>query len=584
MKLFAQLGLTSLLVAGLSPLPYAPLGPSAVWAEEPYSPVKCKAQGSYDSANSVNVYGTRKAVGASNSLAPSAPPPPSLQARPVSKESRVETKQPPTMMAPPPALSVSVPPRLEPMAVVQDLEKYDGRPVSSVFRTSEAPVSTFGADVDTAAYANTRRMLKDGKTPPSEAVRTEEMINYFRYDYTPPTSKSQPFSVTTDVAQTPWNAQSRLLRIGIKAYDTPRNQRPASNLVFLIDVSGSMSSDDKLPLVISALKQLGENLRPDDKVSIVVYAGAAGIVLEPTYEKKYIDQALSCLSAGGSTAGGQGMQLAYDTARTNYIDGGINRVIMATDGDFNVGISTTDAMESLVKTNAKSGVTLTVLGFGTGNINDEGMEHMADFGNGNYAYIDSMIEARKVLDQELDATLFTVAKDVKFQIEFNPAYVAQYRLIGYENRTLAEQDFDNDKVDSGDIGSGHQVTALYEIIPVDAKGWLPDRHFTANQSSPSDHSNQMAWLKLRYKPADGDTSTLIEQPIMAATLKTTAQPNGDFAFATAVAAFGQILRHDPYMNDFTMKDVRTLAGTQNDYLRQEFLVLTSLAESQAPKP
>ena len=359
----------------------------------------------------------------------------------------------------------------------------------------------------------------------------------------------------------------------------PRTARPAANLVFLIDVSGSMESPDKLPLVKSALGLLADQLRPDDKVSIVVYAGNAGIVLEPTHEGKYVHQALECLTAGGSTAGGAGIALAYATAKANMIPNGINRVILATDGDFNVGVTEGPDLEKLVKQNMEGGITLTTLGFGTGNYNEAMMEHIADVGNGNYAYIDSASEARKVLDDELSATLFTVAKDVKIQVEFNPKYVSQYRLIGYENRALAEEDFSNDAVDAGDMGAGHQVTALYEIVPAGAEGWLPDRHFDANQKTAEGHGNDMVWLKLRYKLPKADDSQLIEEGIPAAELADAKPASGDMAFAAAVAGYGEILREDKYLGHYSLADARALAGDQTDYRRQEFLELTRLAET-----
>jgi Ca-activated chloride channel homolog len=314
----------------------------------------------------------------------------------------------------------------------------------------------------------------------------------------------------------------------------------------------------------------------------VVYAGAAGIVLDPTNKATYVKQALDCLSAGGSTAGGQGMELAYATAKANFIKGGINRVIMATDGDFNVGISSNDGIEAIVKKHREEGITLTTLGFGQGNYNEAMMEHVADVGNGNYAYIDSAMEAQKVLDEEMASTIFTIAKDVKIQLEFNPAHVKQYRLIGYENRLLAEEDFDNDKVDAGDIGSGHQVTALYEIVPTNAKGWLPARRYEANRSAQpqSGKPGEMAWLKLRYKLPNGDTSMLIERPIAASTLGNAAPPHGDMAFVSAVAAYGQKLRGDKYLGSYSWSDIRSLAGQQQGYLRGEFIKLTGLAGSQ----
>ncbi|MDO6415458.1 von Willebrand factor type A domain-containing protein [Sphingomonas sp. BIUV-7] len=461
----------------------------------------------------------------------------------------------------------------------QDQERYAGKAVAPIHAVADEPVSTFSIDVDTGAYANVRRMLNQGQRPPVAAVRTEELLNYFRYDYPVPASRAAPFSITTDVSRTPWNKDTRLLRVGLRGYDVGASKRPAANLVFLIDVSGSMNSPDKLPLVKSALNLLADRLTPRDHVSIVVYAGAAGIVLEPTSDPAYVHQAIDCLSAGGSTAGGAGIALAYATARATRIPGGINRVILATDGDFNVGAASDESLEQLVKRNRDDGITLTSLGFGQGNYNESMMEKIADVGNGNYAYIDSALEARKVLDDELSATLVTIAKDVKIQIEFNPAVVSEYRLIGYENRALAEEDFKNDAVDAGDMGAGHQVTALYEIVPTGAAGWLPARHFAANRTAAGAASgSELAWLKLRYKLANGAASTLVERPVKASTIASAVGPKGDQAFAAAVAAYGQILREDSHFNGFTLADTRRLAGVQSDYRRQEFLELTRLAE------
>lgn len=463
----------------------------------------------------------------------------------------------------------------------EDRERYQGKDVASIKAVADEPVSTFSVDVDTGSYANVRRFLTQGQLPPEAAVRTEEMINYFRYDYPVPQDRSRPFSVTTDMATTPWNKDTRLLRIGIKGFDVPANERPPANLVFLVDVSGSMNSQDKLPLVKTALAMLAERLGPKDKVSIIVYAGAAGIVLEPTNKAAYVKQALDCLSAGGSTAGGQGMELAYATAKAHFIKGGINRVIMATDGDFNVGISSNEGIEAIVKKHREAGITLTALGFGQGNYNEAMMERIADVGNGNYSYIDSAIEAQKVLDEEMAATIFTIAKDVKIQLEFNPQAVKEYRLIGYENRLLAEEDFDNDKVDAGDIGSGHQVTALYEIVPADGKGWMPERRYPENRVlEPWGKASEMGWLKLRYKLPEGDTSMLIEQPIAMRMLSSARPPAGDMAFVTAVAAYGQKLRGDKYLGSFGWPQIRALAGEQKGYLREEFLKLTNLAASK----
>ena len=547
-------------------------------------PVRChRGEGDYGfyRQQPIRVRGSRtRENAAGKAVAP--PPPPTA---------------PPPLMTSPPQLSSQVvvgaadasarrmpPPYPMPYPMPRDesRERYSGKEVAAIKAVAQDPVSTFSVDVDTGSYANVRRFLTQGQTPPAEAVRTEEMLNYFRYDYATPQDRSRPFAVSTDMALTPWNTETRLLRVGIKGFDLPRDKRPPANLVFLVDVSGSMFSPDKLPLVKSSLALLADRLSPQDKVSIVVYAGAAGIVLEPTNKAHYVKAALDCLQAGGSTAGGQGMELAYATARANYIRGGVNRVIMATDGDFNVGISSNEGIEAIVKKNRECGITLTTLGFGQGNYNEAMMEKIADIGNGNYAYIDSAIESQKVLDDEMAATLFTIAKDVKIQIEFNPALVKEYRLIGYENRILAEEDFNNDKVDAGDIGAGHQVTALYEIVPASGRGWLPDRRYEANrvEARPAGPASELAWLKLRYKLPDGDKSMLIERPVSAAMIRSAVAPRGDMAFAASVAAFGQKLRGDKYMGDFSYRDIRQLAGDQRGYLREEFLKLTSLAESR----
>jgi Ca-activated chloride channel homolog len=490
-------------------------------------------------------------------------------------------------VAEPPVVSAGriAPPGIvaRPQPLPESRERYAGKEVAAIRATADAPVSTFSVDVDTGAYSNVRRMLNEGQLPPAEAVRTEELLNYFRYDYPRPQDRMQPFSVTTDIAQTPWNESTRLLRIGLRGYDVTGSARPAANLVFLVDVSGSMDEPDKLPLVKQSLQMLAERLGPRDRVSIVVYAGAAGIVLAPTNDKRAVNEALGCLDAGGSTAGGHGIALAYDVARRTMIPGGVNRVILATDGDFNVGQSSDEAMIALVKKNRDDGITLTALGFGTGNYNESMMEKIADVGNGNYSYIDSPFEARKVLDDELSATLFTIAKDVKMQVEFNPAVVSQYRLIGYENRALAEEDFANDTVDAGDIGAGHQVTALYEIVPAGIQGWLPERRFAANRVAPAgDPAGEAAWLKLRYKLPGASASRLIETPVTAAALRAAGVPRGDMAFAVAVAAYGQKLRGDKYLGGFSFADARRLAGQSGDPLRRQFVALTRRAEEARP--
>lgn len=459
-------------------------------------------------------------------------------------------------------------------------EKYDGKEVSPVKLTSAEPVSTFSVDVDTGAYANARRFLTQGMMPPQDAVRTEEMINYFRYDYAKPKDRSQPFTVTTDVAKSPWNPGTYLMRIGLRGYDIESAERPPANLVFLMDVSGSMNSADKLPLVKTALSGLAGELSPKDTVAIVVYAGAAGMVLEPTSDTAKIRRALDSLEAGGSTAGGAGIELAYRIAEDNFIKGGVNRVILATDGDFNVGVSDTKALIELIEKKRDSGITLTTLGFGQGNYNEAMMEQIANHGNGNYAYIDTALEAKKVLGDEMSSTLFTIAKDVKIQVEFNPAVIAQYRLVGYENRALREEDFDNDLVDAGDIGAGHQVTAIYEVVPVGGKGWIaPRRYEDAPARAAAARMAEAANVKLRFKLPDGATSRLIEQAVPASAITSAAAPTGDFAFAAAVAAFGQVLRGDEMMMGYDFDDIAKLANEQDDFWRQEFLQLNALAES-----
>ena len=457
-------------------------------------------------------------------------------------------------------------------------ERYDGEEVSPVKIVSAEPVSTFSVDVDTGAYANARRFLRQGVTPPRDAVRTEEMINYFRYDYDRPRGREVPFSVTTDLAKSPWNGSAYLMRIGLRGYDIESSERPPANLVFLMDVSGSMNSPDKLPLVKTALSQLAGELGSQDKVSIVVYAGAAGLVLDATNDTKAIRRALDQLSAGGSTAGGAGIQLAYNIAEDNFIEGGVNRVILATDGDFNVGQTNREQLVEMVEKNRDRGITLTTLGFGTGNYNEALMEQIANKGNGNYAYIDSALEAKKVLGDEMSSTLFTIAKDVKIQVEFNPAVISQYRLVGYENRALREEDFNNDAVDAGDIGAGHQVTAIYEVVPTGEKGWIAPRRYEDQPSAAATRQMaEAAHVRLRFKLPDGDTSQLIERTVPASALDSAGDPRGDFAFAAAVAAYGQILRGDNLMMGFTHDDVGELAGRQSNFWRQEFLELNALA-------
>ncbi len=466
-----------------------------------------------------------------------------------------------------------------------DRENYGHFDDNPVKRVAEAPVSTFSIDVDTGAYSNVRRFLNEGRLPVKDGVRVEEMINYFSYDYPLPTDKSRPFSVTTEIAPTPWNKDSHLLRVGLKGYDIAADKLPPANLVFLVDVSGSMHSPDKLPLLKSGLKLLVQKLRTQDRVSLVVYAGNTGVILEPTPgdQKGKILAALEGLTAGGSTNGGAGIRLAYAMAEQGYIKNGINRVLLATDGDFNVGTVSFEALKDLIEDRRKTGVSLTTLGFGTGNYNDHLMEQLADAGNGNYAYIDTLNEANKVLVNEMGSTLETIAGDVKIQIEFNPAVVAEYRLIGYENRALKREDFNNDKVDAGDIGAGHTVTALYEITLVGGKGRKIEPLRYGKETAATGNKNELAWLRLRYKLPGSDSSRLIEQPLQTADIKSATAASPDFRFAAAVAAFGQQLRGGQHAGDFGYEDILKLAqdarGKDSFGYRGEFVTLVNLAKS-----
>lgn len=523
--------------------------------------------------------------------APPPPPPPGAAGETITVTGARRTQQ--NFESATPVMTVSGAPAAEtasadiayapPVVVPTDpgREQYEAEEVSPVKLVSAEPVSTFSVDVDTGAYANARRFLTQGLMPPRASVRTEEMINYFRYDYDAPTNSNVPFSVTTDVARSPWNDDTYLMRIGLRGYDIAREDRPPANLVFLMDVSGSMNSPDKLPLVKTALSGLAGELGEQDRVSIVVYAGAAGLVLEPTNDVREIRRALAQLSAGGSTAGGAGLELAYNIAEDNFIEGGVNRVILATDGDFNVGVSDRASLVEMIESYRDRDITLTTLGFGTGNYNEAMMEQIANHGNGNYAYIDTALEARKVLGDEMSSTLFTIAKDVKIQVEFNPAVISQYRLVGYENRALREEDFDNDAVDAGDIGAGHQVTAIYEIVPTGTRGWIAPRRYEDQPSAAAtERMAEAAHVRLRYKLPDSDTSRLIERVVSTSELRrATRPPRGDFAFAAAVAAYGQILRGDELMMGYTHDDVSDLAGRQTDFWRQEFLELNALAAS-----
>ncbi len=433
------------------------------------------------------------------------------------------------------------------------------------------PLSTFSIDVDNASYSNIRRFINNGQLPPPEAVRVEEMINYFKYDYPEPRGE-HPFSVYTELSVCPWNKNHQLLQVGLRGKSIDKSSLPPSNLVFLIDVSGSMSSPNKLPLLKSAFGLLVNELRPQDRVAIVVYAGAAGLVLQstPGNRKDAIMGAINNLEAGGSTAGGAGLKLAYMEAEKNFVKGGNNRIILATDGDFNVGESSNGSMERLVEDKRELGIFITVLGFGMGNVKDDKMEIIADKGNGNYSYIDNLQEARKVLVREFGGTLFTIARDVKFQIEFNPAKVQSYRLIGYENRLLNAEDFNDDKKDAGEMGAGHNVTALFELIPEGADERIPSIDPLKYQSSESDNysknrfSSEYLTIKLRYKKPDGNNSILIEKPVKSY-INEMEDASDNLKFAAAVSEFGMILRNSEFRGNATLESAAKLARTARGY-------------------
>jgi Ca-activated chloride channel family protein len=461
-------------------------------------------------------------------------------------------------------------------------EAYDRIDENPFHRVVDDPLSTFSIDVDTASYANVRRFLNQGTLPPADAVRVEELINYFRFTYGDP-QDNKPFSVTTEVAACPWNPRHRLALIGLQATRLSQEKTPARNLVFLLDVSGSMASPDKLPLVKTAMRMLADTLTPEDRVAIVVYAGASGLVLPstPGSRKTEIQQAIANLQPGGSTNGADGIQLAYDIANRAFLKNGINRVILATDGDFNVGVTSQGELIRLVEEKHERGIFLSVLGVGTGNLKDSTMEKLADKGNGNYAYLDSLHEARRVLIAEAGSTLVTVAKDVKIQVEFNPRTVGAYKLVGYENRILAHQDFNDDKKDAGEIGAGHTVTALYEIVP-------PGETFEGGKVDPlkyqdgakpnnASHSGELMTVKLRYKQPDGDTSQLLSRTVPDRAGELT--PN--LGFAAAIAEFGMLLRKSDLKGQATWSSAQELArrhrGEDPDGYRAELVRLIDLA-------
>lgn len=468
-----------------------------------------------------------------------------------------------------------------------DREEYsdvEANPVQSVI---DEPVSTFSIDVDTASYAVARRYLNDGTLPPTDAVRSEEVINYFDYAYPLPESADAPFAASATVTDTPWNDDTQLMHIGIQGYEVTLDERPRANLVFLIDVSGSMNSADKLPLALRGFRMMLGELQPEDTVAIVVYAGAAGVVLEPTAvsERGKIEAALESLSAGGSTAGGEGLRLAYAMAERNFDEEAVNRVIMVTDGDFNVGITQDERLEDFVARKRQTGIYLSVMGFGRRNYNDALMQTIAQAGNGTAGYVDTLSEARRLLVEEAGSTLFPIANDVKIQVEFNPARVAEYRLIGYETRMLERADFNNDAVDAGEIGSGHSVTAIYEITPPGSPALQIDPLRYQNEPYVGSSAGEFAFLRIRYKQPGEDESQLIEAPVTLDHRRALADASADVRFAIAASAYAQLLRADPYLGSYSFDDVIALAQTargQDPFgYRAEFIQLARLADAVA---
>jgi Ca-activated chloride channel family protein len=485
-------------------------------------------------------------------------------------------------LAPPPPRAMRFEPALAP-PVERNTENYESLPENPVVRTADDPVSTFSIDVDTGSYTNVRSLLVQGQRPPADAVRSEEMLNYFDYGYPAPASRDAPFRVSTEIAPAPWDSHRLLLQVGIQGYRVPAASIPAANLVFLIDTSGSMDSPDKLPLLKGSFKQMVGTLRERDRVSIVVYAGSAGLVLEPTSgaDKETILAALDRLEAGGSTNGGEGLQLAYAMAKQGRIANGVNRVILATDGDFNVGTFDQQALETMIADQRKSGVALTTLGFGRGNYNDAMAEQLADVGNGNHAYIDSIDEGRRVLVEEMSSTILTIAQDVKIQLEFNPQVVAEYRLIGYENRALRREDFNNDRIDAGEIGAGHDVTALYEIALVGSGGERTDPLRYGTRPRADARNDEIGLLRLRYKAPGGERSRLIEAPLARRAIA--AEPSERLRFAASVAAYADLLRGGANVGAFGWAQVHALAagslGKDQTGRRREFLELVQRARS-----
>jgi Ca-activated chloride channel family protein len=537
----------------------------------PTPAVKREGRGDVDE---VVVTGARRAARTSpnKSVAPAPATPPSARADTRAESERVR------MITGPTAIYIEEAGR----------DRFESFESNGVRLVSEAPVSTFSADVDTASYGFVRKQLTLGLLPQKDAVRVEEMINYFDYSWPAAESRNEPFRPTVVISDSPWSKGRKLIHIGIRGYELPERKRPDANLVLLIDVSGSMNAPDKLPLVKDSMRMLVDNLKPDDTVGIVVYAGAAGLVLPPTRvsEKEKILEAIARLTPGGSTAGAEGIRLAYDLAERSFRKNGVNRILLATDGDFNVGINSTNELKGYVERKRDRGVFLSVLGYGQGNYRDELAQALAQNGNGVAAYIDTLNEAHKVLVRQAGSSLFTIAKDVKLQVEFNPATVAEYRLIGYETRALNREDFNNDAVDAGDVGAGHTVTAIYEITPVDSETRAVDglRYAPPEKSSGGKGTaNEYGFLKIRYKLPDGVRSRLIERPILIETGKVSESIARDVTFSTAVAGLGQLLRGGEHTGSLTYEDVArdalTARGEDPFGDRNEFIQLVRKAQS-----
>jgi len=487
------------------------------------------------------------------------------------------------MPAAPAADMAYAPPPAEPPMTPEARDRFRQMAENGFKDPRADPLSTFSIDVDTASYSLVRRFLNEGRLPPTASVRVEEMLNYFDYAYEGPKNGAHPFAVHTAVTEAPWDSGNRLVRVGIKGLEVPIEEAPSANLVFLIDVSGSMEGPDRLELLKKSFVPFVEKLRRQDSVGIVVYAGASGVVLRPTNDKEAILDALDALHAGGSTNGGAGIEAAYGLAKDAFKQGGINRVILATDGDFNVGVTSDGALVALVEKKAKDGIFLSVLGFGIGNYNDAMMEQIADRGNGNYAYVDSLEEAHKILVRQMSGTIITIAKDVKIQVEFNPAKVESYRLIGYENRALAAEDFNDDKKDAGDVGAGHTVTALYEVVPKGKRTVDALRYQTngKTQRTQRDDGDELLTVKVRYKQPEGTKSQLLTKHV-SERVTPLADAGADFRFAAAVAGFGLKLRGSKEGQTLNYREIIDLAksglGDDQDGVRAELLGLVRKAE------